>query len=446
MTIAAPAVLGPAIDPGDDIMIRLSALLQPDPERVVIRPFMPADDTPPYLVAGCSRPQRIADRIFNLDAGGLHDEYRRMVEPLAARHRGLEAVLMRRFHEVNGLVIDPCAVTGEQAMLIGAYFSEEYSFEAAALFNPSIVLHPDQVAVPDGAVRFVLSLRAVGEGHISSVTFRTGLWHADGRVLVDRASAQAISPRTELIPGGAPDDPGARLICDMSEDLSEVVIYPVTASQRHGIEDLRLVRYVNDDGDVSYLGTYTAFGEGGVRQELLRTKDFTTFEMSALRGDATANKGMALFPRKIGGRYAMLGRQDHENIWFLTSSDLYSWDAGVKIVTPRWPWEYVQMGNCGSPIEIDEGWLVITHGVGAVRNYCIGACLLDKDDPTKLLGRVTIPLLRPRLRERSGYVPNVIYSCGAIVKDRRLLLPYAVADSYSTFASIQIDRLLAAFA
>jgi predicted GH43/DUF377 family glycosyl hydrolase len=438
------ASLGPVIDPGDDIMTRMSALLPPDPERVVIRPFMPADDVAPFIIEGRSRAQRIADRVLSLDEPDLHAEYVGTCGPLAERHRGLDDVLMRRFHQVNGLIIDPCAVSSEQALLIGAYFSEEYSFEAAALFNPSIVPHPDQTGVAQGAVRFILSLRAVGEGHISSVTFRTGLWQADGTVLMDPSSTQAISPRTEAIPGGAPDDPGIRLICDQSHDLSEIVIYPITPSQRHGIEDLRLVRFVNEDGNVTYLGTYTAFGGADVRQELLRTTDFSTFEMSAMRGDATANKGMALFPRKIHGHYAMLGRQDHENIWFLTSPDLYTWEGGAKIVEPRWPWEYVQMGNCGSPIEIDEGWLVITHGVGAVRNYCIGACLLDEDDPTKVLGRVKIPLLRPRLRERSGYVPNVIYSCGAMAHNRQLLLPYAVADSFTTFATVSLDRLVAA--
>lgn len=353
-------------------------------------------------------------------------------------------MLLRRFHEVNGLVIDPSSGTSGQALLIGAYFSEEYSFEAAALFNPSIVPHPDQSNVPDGGIRFVLSLRGVGEGHISSVTFRTGIWTAGGAVALDTVSREAISPRIEIIPGGAPDDPGVRLFCDDSRDLSEVVIFPITASQRQGIEDLRLVRFVNDDGIVTYIGTYTAFGGGVVRQELLRTADFQTFELTALRGDATANKGMALFPRKIAGRYAMLGRQDHENIWLLTSDDLYSWQGGTRTLVPRWPWEFVQVGNCGSPIEIDEGWLVITHGVGTVRNYCIGACLLDKNDPSKVLRRMTHPLLRPSPTQRDGYVPNVIYSCGAMIHNRTLLLPYAVADSFTTFATVKVDELLAA--
>ncbi|WP_244624684.1 glycoside hydrolase family 130 protein [Sphingomonas sp. So64.6b] len=419
-------------------------MIRADPSRVVIRPFMPADDPPAFASAGCSRAQRVANRVLSLDETQLRHEWERVSDGLSNRHRDIEVILSRRFHEVNGLVIDPGSVTSTQALLIGGYFSEEYSFEAAALFNPSIVAHPDQSRTPAGAIRFILSLRGVGEGHISSVTFRTGLWSADGAVTLDEPSAEAISPRVESIPGGAPDDPGVRLFCDASRDLSEVVIYPITDHQRQGIEDLRLVRFTNDDGIVTYLGTYTAFGGRAIRQELLRTADFATFELSALRGDATANKGMALFPRKIGGRYAMLGRQDHENIWLLMSDDLYNWQGGTRTVTPRWPWEFIQIGNCGSPIEIDEGWLVLTHGVGAVRNYCIGACLLDKTDPTKVMARMTHPLLRCRAEERDGYVPNVIYSCGAILNRRTLLLPYAIADSFTTFARIEVDALLAA--
>jgi predicted GH43/DUF377 family glycosyl hydrolase len=224
------------------------------------------------------------------------------------------------------------------------------------------------------------------------------------------------------------------------------VLFPITMRQRHGIEDLRLVRFTDDDGNITYFGTYTAFSGAAIRQEILRTTDFKTFELTALHGDAATGKGMALFPRRIDGRYAMLGRQDHENISLLTSSNLYDWRGGITIVTPRWPWEYVQIGNCGSPIEIDEGWLVITHGVGPVRTYCIGACLLDRDDPSKLLARTTEPLIRPSPAERYGYVPNIAYTCGAMVHGRTLILPYALADSFSTFATVSLDRLLAGMA
>ncbi len=427
----------------DELAKHLPILLRPDPKRVVIRPFVPAEDPPGGTPNDRPRAQRIADRVLALNDDILRAELDRVVAGLSERHRDVKAVLLRRFHEVNGLLIDHCSVEDDHALLIGAYFSEEYAFEAAALFNPSIVAHPDQSGVPNDTLRFVMSLRGVGEGHVSSITFRTGLCTLDGSVIVDPAGFQAVAPRIESIPGGIADDPGVRLICENVPDLSEVVIFPITFRQRHGIEDLRLVRFTDDDGNVTFFGTYTAFSGEAIRQELLRTTDFVTFELNALRGDATANKGMALFPRRIDGRYAMLGRQDHENIWFLTSDDLYTWNGGAKAVSPRWPWEFVQMGNGGSPIEIDEGWLVITHGVGAVRSYCIGVCLLDRDDPTKLLARTTVPLVRPSAEERYGYVPNVAYTCGAMLHDRTLILPYALADNFTTFATVSLDQLLA---
>jgi predicted GH43/DUF377 family glycosyl hydrolase len=430
--------------PGSDFVIHLPIELRPDPARVVVRPFMPADDQAPFVSPLKSRAQRIADRVLTLEAAAVHRELTHFTEGLERHHRDVPQMLLRRFHDVNGLVIDPGSVTSEQSLLVGAYFSEEYSFEAAALFNPSVVPHPDQTGIASGDVRLLLSLRGVGEGNVSSVTFRTGLWSSSRVLKIDAPSAEAITPRIKAIPGGAADDPGIRLFCEEARDPSEIVIFPVTPAQRHGIEDLRLVRFVDDDGDATYLGTYTAFSGAGIRQEILRTTDFMTIDLTALRGPGTDNKGMALFPRKIDGRYAMLGRQDHENIWLQMSNDLYSWETGVKIVAPCYPWEFVQIGNCGSPIEIDEGWLVITHGVGAVRNYCLGACLLDKHDPSKLLARLAEPLIRPDPREHDGYVPNVLYSCGAMVHDRTLLLPYAIADSFTTFASAPLDRLLAA--
>jgi predicted GH43/DUF377 family glycosyl hydrolase len=427
----------------NDLMTHLPILLKPDPTRVVIRPFMPADDEAEFANPQATRAQRIADRVLGLGEAEAAEELRGIMSGLSQHHRDVGRVLLRRYHDVNGLSIAAASISPDQTHLIGAYFSEEYAFEAAALFNPSIVPAPDQAGAPAGALRFVLSLRGVGEGQVSSITFRTGLLLADGSVTIDEPSAQAVSPRIEFVPGGATDDPGVRLFCDESRDLSETVIFPVTDHQRHGIEDLRLVRFVDDDGNVSYLGTYTAFSGDDIREELLLTTDFKTIDLSALRGAATRNKDMALFPRKIAGRYAMLGRQDHENIWLQTSTDLYKWEGGAKIVSPRWPWEFVQMGACGSPIEIDEGWLVITHGVGAVRNYCIGACLLDRDDPSKLLARVTLPLIRPSEAERYGYVPNVVYSCGALLHGRTLLLPYALADNVTSFATVPLDRLMA---
>jgi predicted GH43/DUF377 family glycosyl hydrolase len=416
-------------------------ILRPEPSRVVLRPFIPAEngDGPSH-----ERPRvaRILERILAMSEPDLHAELSRVLAKLRRRHRDVERVLTHRFHEL----IDPrengMAVNEQQMLLAGAFFTEEYSFEAAALFNPSVVPHPNQDGAQAGSLRLVFSLRAVGEGHISSITFRTGVITAEGSLTIDPPNQWAISPQIERTPGGLPDDPGLRIFYGEHQDLSQLVIFPITLPQRHGIEDLRLVRFVEDDGHAVFLGTYTAFSGEAVRQELLRTSDFVTFELNALRGELSATKGMALFPRRIGGHYAMLGRHDHENIWFLKSNDLYQWNRGAVMFSPRWPWEFVQVGVCSPPIEIDEGWLVITHGVGAIRSYCLGCCLLDKSDPSKVLARSTEPLLEPGTQAQEGYVPNVAYSCGAIVHNRNLLLPYGVADTFSAFETLSLDAVL----
>jgi len=414
--------------------------LRPDPARTVIRPFDLAypdafrDDAHPRM-------QQIVERVLTLDAAALHAEHEAIIASLDTRHRDVEGLLMRRFDQVRDRVPQADALSDEAKLVIAAYFSEEYSFEAAALFNPSMVPRLHQDGAAPGEIRFFLSLRGIGEGHISSVTFRTGTWSAANGFAIDEPSSQAVTPRIETSAEG--DENGVtRVVCEGSENVSESVLFPVTPSQRQGIEDLRMVRFVQDDGSVEILGTYTAFDGRDARSELLHATGFKNFEMRPLKGSAAAAKGMALFPRKIGGRFFTLGRQDNESIWLLDSDDLYTWDGGAKLVSPRFPWEFVQMGNCGSPIEIDEGWLVLTHGVGMVRNYCMGACLLDKADPSKLLARTAEPILRPSPQERDGYVPNVVYSCGGMVHDRTLLLPYGVADNFATFASGSVDELL----
>lgn len=415
--------------------------LKPEPARVVLRPFVPAEEGDPSTQHR-PRVERILARILSLAESALGTELDQVMMKLGDRHRNVEQVLRRRFHDMVEQYAAGMVMSREQMLLAGAYFIEEESFEAAALFNPSVVPHPDQSGVAEGALRIVLSLRGVGEGHVSSIIFRTGLFQPNGTLTIDPPSRWAISPQIEAIPGSTPDDPGIRLCCGDRADLSEVVLFPVTYHQRHGLEDLRLVRFVEDDGHASYIGTYTAFSGDAVRQELLRTCDFVTFELQALRGQLSATKGMALFPRRIDGHYAMLGRYDHENIWLLGSNDLYRWDTGDVIVSPRWPWEFVQIGICSPPIEIDEGWLVITHGIGPIRSYCLGACLLDKRNPARLLARSVEPLIRPSGAGRDGYVPNVAYSCGALAAGRTLLLPYGVADSFTTFATLSLDRLL----
>lgn len=426
---------------GTDIMTHSEILLRPDPSRTVIRPFSP-EDPAAFAVAGKPRSARIIARVMRMSEDELVEDHKRVTESLDTRHRDVDALLMRRFDSVvRDLNLDRTGLDEQRALLIGAYFCEEYSFEAAALFNPSIVPHPDQSGVPEGGLRFILSLRGIGEGHVSSVTFRTGTWVPGEMPTVDPASATAVAP---IIAEQDENSARVQLHCGGSRDVSETVLFPMTPSQRQGIEDLRLVHFTEEDGSQHYYGTYTAFSGSKARSELLDTADFSGFEMRKMTGDASGGKGMALFPRRLNGRYMMLGRHDNENIWLLDSDDLTDWSGGQRIVCPEYPWEFVQMGNCGSPIELDEGWLALTHGVGTVRNYCIGACLLDKDDPSRVLKRMPLPLVHPSPKERDGYVPNVVYSCGALVRDRTLLLPYGVADDFATFASVGVDDLLAA--
>lgn len=418
-------------------------ILRPDPSRTVVRPFQ-LDYPTRFQSPGCTRSQVIVDRVMTLGEGELESELKLITASLDERHRDVDALLRQRFDEVAPLLSVALPDNDARKRLIGAYFSEEFSFEAAALFNPSAVMAPDQSGAPEGGCRFVLSLRGIGEGHVSSVTFRTGCWTPGGEIEVDTASASAVPP---IIDGASVADGAVvRLDCGRSQDISETVLFPMLPSQRQGIEDLRLVRFTEEDGSTTYHGTYTAFSGAEARPELLSGDDFTHFRMRALSGDAAGAKGMALFPRRVGGRYMMLGRQDSESIWLHASDDLLCWNGGGKIVSPRYPWEFVQMGNCGSPIEIDEGWLVFTHGVGTVRNYCMGACLLDKGDPSKLLARTPDPILAPSPHERDGYVPNVVYGCGALAHGRAVMIPYGVADNFAAFATTTIDRLLAAMA
>jgi predicted GH43/DUF377 family glycosyl hydrolase len=413
--------------------------LRPDAARTVLRPFIIEDESS----GNTPRVRRVIERILSLDKAGLRAGLKAVTKTLDDRHRNAEATILRRYETLKAFLPEGAEVNEAQAKLIGAYFTEEFSFESAALFNPSVVRHPDQTGVKAGDTRILASLRGIGEGHISSLTFRTGVWAADGSVTIDPTSAYAMGPRTERT-----ENEARQLIVHLKfgdvADVSELVIYPFMPSQGRGIEDCRLVEFTEEDGAVDYRGTYTAFNGAEVRQGLLRTSDFRTFEMRGVQGSHYSGKGMALFPRRIDGRYLMLARQDNENIWLVSSDDPYTWNGGEVIISPQWPWEFIQMGNCGSPIELDEGWLVMTHGVGAARTYCIGACLLDKQDPSKVLARTPQPVLEPKSDLRDGYVPNVVYSCGAILRERTMLLPYGVADNLTAFETIEIDDLLAA--
>jgi predicted GH43/DUF377 family glycosyl hydrolase len=421
---------------------RKALYLRPDPARVIVRPFKPATEPRDLNPTDKTRANHIVERVLSLDpkvaAGLLAD----VLENFQGRHRNLLEEFGLRADGMEDALAAHGTFSEVQRQLVGAYFLNEYSFEASALFNPSIVPHPDQSGMPEGGLRFILSLRAVGEGHVSSLTFRAGTIAADGSLAVDPTARLASSPRLGYrIPGPLGDE--VEVAFKEGEDISERVIFPVTDSQSQGIEDARFVEF-SDGGRKTYYATYTAYTGRAIRSELIETNDFLSFRMSPLHGTAARNKGMALFPRRIDGKYAMIARQDNENLYLIYSDDLYRWDGGQPILKPQFPWEFVQIGNCGSPIELHEGWLLLTHGVGPVRKYSIGAALLDKNDPSRVLARSVEPLLHPEPSEREGYVPNVVYTCGAMRHNDQIILPYAISDTYSNFATIKIAALMKA--
>jgi predicted GH43/DUF377 family glycosyl hydrolase len=419
---------------------RRALYLRPDPARVIVRPFKPTTEPRDLNPTDKTRANHIVERVLNLDPQAAAGQLADVLENFQGRHRNLLKTFERRADEMEEALLAHCTFSEVQRQLIGAYFLHEYSFEASALFNPSIVPHPDQPGIPNGSLRFILSLRAVGEGHVSSLTFRAGAIAADGSITVDPTARLATSPRiTHRTAGPIGDE--IEVAFEPAADISERVIFPVTESQSNGIEDARFVQF-SDGGQTTYYATYTAYKGTAIRSELIETTDFLSFRMTPLHGAAARNKGMALFPRKIDGKYAMIARQDNENLYLVYSDDLYRWEGGQAILKPQFPWEFVQIGNCGSPIELEEGWLMLTHGVGPVRKYSIGAALLDKRDPSRVLARSSEPLLRPEPSEREGYVPNVVYTCGAMTHNDQLILPYAVSDTYSNFATIQISALM----
>jgi predicted GH43/DUF377 family glycosyl hydrolase len=421
---------------------RQALYLRPDPARVIVRPFKPATEPRDLNPTDKSRANHIVDRVLALGAEDAAIQLADVLENFQGRHRNLLAQFEARADEMEDAFADHAGFSLIQRQLIGAYFLHEYSFEAAALFNPSIVAHPDQSGAPEGGLRFILSLRAVGEGHVSSLTFRTGSIAASGDVTIDPTSRIATNPSIGIRSLGSTGNE-VSLTFGPSNDISERVIFPITQAHWHGIEDARFVEF-NDNGKRIYYATYTAYSGDAIRSEFLETTDFINFRLMPLSGTASQNKGMALFPRKINGKFAMIARQDNENLYLVYSDDLYSWNGGTAVLKPEFPWEFVQIGNCGSPIELDEGWLLLTHGVGPVRKYSIGAVLLDKDNPSKVLARSRAPLVRPEPSEREGYVPNVVYTCGALRHNGRIVLPYAVSDTFSNFATLKISALMKA--
>jgi predicted GH43/DUF377 family glycosyl hydrolase len=476
---------------------RTTTFVYPEQNRVLLRPFVPGG---PERVAG------IVARIMALSDECVSQSVDQVTADFSRRHRNIRDFFLERFEQIRESLSGLDNLPEPRRLLIGSYFLAEYSLESAALFNPSIVPHPDQAALPAGALRFILSLRATGEGHISSITFRAGVIYPDLRIEIAPPAGFLTEPRqipnpqyekplferklSELgltgdfarrvmnrlsesfaledlraglqaeqfrLPDGmAPEDQSAaqgiwilarsnyQVQFQPDQLLSERILFPATPSQRNGIEDARFVHFKKDDGSYVYYATFTAFDGRVVLPELVQTFDFLDFRFITLNGPAAENKGMAIFPRKIGGLYVMLSRQDNENIYLMFSDNVHFWNERRVLLKPAFPWELVQLGNCGSPIETDAGWLVLSHGVGPMRQYSIGAFLLDRDDPCKVIGRLREPLLKPNESEREGYVPNVVYTCGALVHNGELIIPYGMADHATGFATVPLAEVLAA--
>lgn len=418
-----------------DVVRRGSVALHPDPNRVLIRAFHPGQE---LFGHGASRAEATIARVLRLSEEEVAVTLAATARRFAARHREISETFMAHYAAAVERLL-PVELTLERRLLIGAYFTQEYAVEAAALFNPSMVVHPDQTGLDAGELRFIMSVRAVGEGHISSIGFRTGVVAQDDSITVatpsrfldvGRISASAADNYTVTFPADLP--------------LSERVLFPASPDEAHGIEDARFTRFIESDGSATYYATYTAYDGVQVAGRLLHTSDFVTFTSTRLSGPAAVDKGTALFPRRVGGRCLLLSRWDRENISVVSSPDLRTWSDPKTIDRPVQPWELIQLGNCGSPVETTSGWLVLTHGVGPMRTYSIGAILLDLDDPTRVLGVLRKPLLAPIEGERNGYVPNVVYSCGAMRHGDTLVLPYGCSDSVIRFAFVAIPELLAA--
>jgi len=466
-----------------------------DPSRVITRMHLPHRT---------ARTRRIIKRVLGLDDSQAAFVLKKVYTDFSDRHRDVENIFRRHFEAVSRFVPPNTILTDDKKKLIGAFFTMEYAIESAAIFNPSMVPHPDQSAVDNGQVRFIMSLRATGEGHISSIEFRSGTIDQDTNIVFDPLSDFVESAQMQLNPlydrylfqlklnemracnetttyllSGLPEqfsfnqlqeridafeqenkspnksqDDAIEIVqwlarsnyvlkFDSDSPLSERVIFPASENDRSGIEDARFVRFVDDNGEATYYATYTAYNGYTILPQMIETKDFITFKIITLNGKAVQNKGMALFPRKINGNYIMLSRQDNENNHIMFSDHLHFWQKADIIQRPAHPWEFVQIGNCGSPIETDEGWLVLTHGVGPMREYCISAVLLDLDNPSKLIGTLETPLMEPRDEEREGYVPNVVYTCGAMISNGELIIPYAMSDTSSGIATVSVDDLIA---
>ena len=475
---------------------RTGIVLKPNNSRVVIRPF----DIPSE-----SRIERIIARIAALSDAEVERQLEAVMRDFRARHQRTREFFLYRFEQVRKHLLTDQPVGESRRLLIGSYFTSEYALESAALFNPSMVWHPDQSGLPDGSRRFVVSLRATGEGHISSITFRSGVIDAANLIRIDEPTRFVRAPEvvpnaiyekalfyrkltelgingplTEGVMAALGDaftldelertlrtvlknfrtrqrefEPLAHTMLVLAKanyevrfdpelNVSERIIFPSSPTETNGIEDARFVRFTHPDGRTSYYATYTAYDGRVTLPQMLETDDFLHFKVGTLNGPEVKNKGFALFPRMVNGQYAMLSRQDNENLYLMYSDMPYFWYSKQLVARPTYPWEFVQLGNCGSPVETEAGWLVLTHGVGPMRRYAMGAFLLDLNDPARLIGRLETPLLEPDANEREGYVPNVVYSCGAVVHGETLVIPYAMSDYASTFATVPLADVLGA--
>ena len=473
---------------------RKSITIQADNSRVITKPFIPGPD---------HRIKEVVNRVLGLSDEEVETLLQQVLWDFSGRHRHFKETLINNYKKIKHCVPSSDSITMETRLLLGSYFTCEYSVEAAALFNPSIVLHPNQKELPEGSVRFIMSFRATGEGHISSIEFRSGKIDSEGNMDLDPISNYVETPELcqyklydkhlfglKLTEMTASNEVTSHMLGELGEvftfdqlqgkiaklqsasdfdpdhkrdaidmamwlarsnyeikfrydrRISERVIFPVSENESKGIEDARFVHFTDDDDSVTYYATYTAYNGFVILPQLITTKDFITFKVNTLNGKAVQNKGMALFPRKIDGKYVMLSRQDGVNNHIMFSENIHFWQESEIIQTPTHPWEFIQIGNCGSPIETDEGWLLLTHGVGAMRKYSIGIELLDLNDPSRMIGRLDEPILVPTDGEREGYVPNVVYSCGAMIHNDELVIPFAIADQRTSVAMISIPEVL----
>jgi predicted GH43/DUF377 family glycosyl hydrolase len=471
---------------------RLTIRLEPDPRRTITRFFWP----------GKERGRKIIRRVETIDPTQISEMANNILQQFTPGNPGLAGILIEHYEKAIRLAEVPFKDDFETQLLIGAYFSMEYAFESAALFNPSIVPGIEQPELSQGRLRFVMSLRAVGEGHVSSITFRSGTIEADGNVQItptDLEVHQLKRKENQTFSKAAFIDklsdlniwnPQAKLVTDAlqesfstfqlqhtierakrttnaaildtrtldlmlwivhseyeieshdSDKIENIVLYPLSETESQGMEDMRLVKFEKDDNSICYYGTYTAFNGISILPQILEVIPQKYAKVHTLHGKYAHNKGMALFPQKINGQFAAIGRADGENMFLLKSDEIDFWDDAIPIIQPKYEWEFVQIGNCGSPLLTDAGWLLLTHGVGAMRKYCIGAALLDKNDPSKVIGQLRKPLLSPNEEERSGYVPNVVYSCGALIHADNLIIPYGISDAATGFAVVNLQELL----